>query len=124
MNLVVLMGRLTKDTELSFLPGSGTAKCNLTLAVDRKFKKDGQKEADFINCIAFGKTAEIIAQYFVKGSKIAITGEIRTGSYEAKDGTRRYTTDVIIDRFEFVEKNNKESANDEFLPVDGDIPFN
>ena len=103
MNKVVLIGRLTKDPDLRFAAGSGTAVTRLTLAVNRPFKKD---EADFISCIAFGKTGEIIAQYLTKGRQLAISGSIQTGSYEAKDGTRRYTTDVIIDSFDFIDSNS------------------
>lgn len=130
MNKVVLIGNLTKDPELNFTAGSGTAVARFTVAVSRMKKG----ESDFINCIVFGKTAETIAQYFFKGSKIALEGHIQTGSYDAKDGTKRYTTDVIVDRFEFVgnNKNDKggqvESSQDDFYnditPVDdGDMPF-
>lgn len=113
MNKVVLIGRLTKDPDLRFAAGSGTAVTRLTLAVNRPFKKD---EADFINCIAFGKTGEIIAQYLTKGRQLAISGSIQTGSYEAKDGTRRYTTDVVVDSFDFIDSgsgngNSRENAN-------------
>ena len=106
INKVVLLGRLTKDPELRYAAGSGTAVCRFTVAINRQFKKD---ETDFINCVAFGKTGETITQYFTKGSKIAITGNIRTGSYDAKDGTKRYTTDVIVETFEFVESKKKET---------------
>jgi single-strand DNA-binding protein len=144
MNKVVLIGRLTRDPELKFTPGSGNAVTTFSLAVDRRIKREGQAEADFINCVAFGKTAEIIAQYLSKGRLIGVSGSIRTGSYEAKDGTRRYTTDVYIDEFQFLEKgngarNNVPSSNSEFgvpggfgadsfetdmTPIDdGDIPF-
>ncbi|MDO4535388.1 MAG: single-stranded DNA-binding protein [Clostridium perfringens] len=113
MNKVVLIGRLTKDPDLRFAAGSGTAVTRLTLAVNRPFKKD---EADFINCIAFGKTGEIIAQYLTKGRQLAISGSIQTGSYEAKDGTRRYTTDVVVDSFDFIDSgsgngNSKGNSN-------------
>ena len=106
INKVVLLGRLTKDPELRYTTGSGTAICRFTVAINRQSKKD---ETDFINCIAFGKTGETITQYFTKGSKIAITGNIRTGSYDDKDGTKRYTTDVIVETFEFVESKKKET---------------
>ena len=131
MNKVILIGNLTKDPELNFTARSGTAVARFTVAVARMKKG----ESDFPSCIAFGKTAETIAQYFFKGSKIAIEGHIQTGSYDAKDGTKRYTTDVIIDRFEFVgsNKNDKggqvENSQDNFYnditPVDGDemMPF-
>ena len=106
INKVVLLGRLTKDPELRYAVGSGTAVCRFTVAINRQLKKN---ETDFINCIAFGKTGETITQYFTKGSKIAITGNIRTGSYDAKDGTKRYTTDVIVETFELVESKKKET---------------
>ena len=103
MNKVILIGRLTKDPELNFAAGSGTAVARFSLAVTRPFKKD---ETDFINCIAFGKTGETIAQYLTKGRQLAVTGSIRTGSYDAKDGTKRYTTDVVVDSFEFIGSGN------------------
>lgn len=137
MNKVVLIGNLTKDPELNFTAGSGTAVARFTVAVSRMKKG----ESDFPSCIAFGKTAETIAQYFFKGSKIALEGHIQTGSYDAKDGTKRYTTDVIVDRFEFVgsNKNDNQSGDSnnfnqdsnfgsfeaDITPVDDvDMPFN
>ena len=134
MNKVVLIGRLTKDPELRYAQGNGTAVCRFTLAVNRPFKKD---ETDFINCISFGKAAETITQYMTKGRQLAVTGSIRTGSYDAQDGTKRYTTDVAVDGFEFVggnqgtNDNNQASnqGNDSMgfgteVPIDdGDMPF-
>ncbi|MDY2632395.1 MAG: single-stranded DNA-binding protein [Clostridium sp.] len=137
MNKVVLIGRLTKDPDLNFAAGSGTAVTRFTLAVTRPFKKE---ETDFINCKAFGKTAETIAQYITKGRQLAVTGSIRTGSYDANDGTKRYTTEIIVDSFEFIGNsgiNNNSQGNtsyqdnfggmsfeDEMTPVDdGDMPF-
>ena len=99
MNKVVLLGRLTKDPELRYAQGNGTAVCKFTLAVARPFKKD---ETDFINCVSFGKAAETINQYMTKGIQLAVTGSIRTGSYDAQDGTKRYTTDIAVDEFEFI----------------------
>ena len=107
MNKVILIGRLTKDPELNFAAGSGTAVTRFSLAVTRPFKKD---ETDFINCIAFGKTGETIAQYLTKGRQLAVTGSIRTGSYDAKDGTKRYTTDIVVDSFEFIGSSNNGGA--------------
>lgn len=107
MNKVILIGRLTRDPELNFAAGSGTAVTRFSLAVTRPFKKD---ETDFINCIAFGKTGETIAQYLTKGRQLAVTGNIRTGSYDAKDGTKRYTTDVVVDSFEFIGSGNNGDA--------------
>ena len=106
INKVVLLGRLTKDPELRYAAGSGTAVCRFTVAINGQFKKD---ETDFINCVAFGKTGETIVQYITKGRQIAVTGSIRTGSYDAQDGTKRYTTDVIVETFEFVESKKKET---------------
>ena len=132
MNKVVLIGRFTKDPELRYAAGSGTAVTRFTIAVNRQFKKD---EADFINCVAWNKTAETIAQYFIKGRPIAIVGHMQTGSYDAQDGTKRYTTDVAVDSFEFVGSNGQAStqgnssddafgAYDDITPVDdGDMPF-
>ena len=123
MNTVQLLGNIVRDPELKYAAGSGTAVSRFTVAVKRQFKKD---ESDFINCIAFGKTAETIAQYFVKGNKIAIIGHIQTGSYE-KDGKKVYTTDIIVDAFDFV--NSKGSSNNSnedytFVPnTDNDLPF-
>lgn len=131
-NSVNLIGRLTKDPEVKFAASSGTAICRFTLAVPREFKRD---ETDFINCVAFGKTAETINQYISKGRLFAITGKIQTGSYEVQDGTKRYTTDVIVNGFTFVDSNNGANQNndnannsnnipDDVTPVDdGDMPF-
>ena len=127
MNKVVLVGRLTKDPELRYAPGSGVPTCRFTVAVNR-MKKD---EADFINCVAFNKTAELIAQYFLKGRQIAIAGHIQTGSYLKDDGTKVYTTDVIVETFDFIDSNSSNrnntsnsSMDDDFTPVDdGDMPF-
>ena len=135
MNKVLLIGRLTRDPELNYAAGTGTAVCRFSLAVARPFKKD---ETDFINCIAFNKTGETIAQYLTKGRQVAVTGSIRTGSYDAKDGTKRYTTDIVVDSFEFIGNSNGNSSQggpsnndfnqggfyDDMAPVDdGDCPF-
>ena len=124
MNSVSLAGRLTSDPRTK-MTSSDLMIASFTLAVDRKGKDKG---ADFIPCKAFGKTAETIAQYVKKGSMIGITGRIQTGSYDAKDGTKRYTTDVMVNEFYFLESKRHEPANiDQFAdlePVDsGDVPF-
>ena len=110
MNKVVLMGRLTRDPELRFAAGSGKGVCRFTVAINRQFKRD---ESDFINCVAFGKPGETISEHFAKGNRIALIGNIRTGSYEAQDGTKRYTTDVVVESFEFIEAKNSTSSNDD-----------
>lgn len=118
MNKAVLVGRIVRDPELRFSPGSGIAVSRFTVAVNRQFKKD---ETDFISCVAFGKQAETISQYFVKGQQIALSGSIRTGSYE-KDGVKHYTTDVAVDSFDFIDsKGNSEgySQSNETGPFDG-----
>lgn len=98
MNNVILIGRLTKDPQLSFSKGKGTAIARLTVAVNRMQKG----EADFINCTAFGKTAETIGNYMTKGSQIAINGELRVDNYKKDDGTWVNNTNVLVNRFEFV----------------------
>lgn len=109
INKVILIGRLTKNPELNYSPGNGTAVTRFSLAVARPFKKD---ETDFINCVAFGKTGETIAEYLTKGRQLAITGNIRNGSYDAKDGTKRYTTDVVVESFEFIGQGKQEQKED------------
>lgn len=99
MNKVVLIGRLTKDPELRFTPGSGAAVTTLTLAVDRYNPKTNQNEADFIPIVIWGKQAENTANYMSKGGQVAISGKIQTRSYDAKDGTKRYITEVVADQF-------------------------
>lgn len=127
MNKVVLVGRLTKDPELKFTQGKGTAVCTLTLAVDRQFSKDGKKEADFIPVVIWGKPAENTANYMVKGCLMGVSGRLQTRSYEAKDGTKRYVTEVVADEVQFLSKGQgpQQDFNDEDMtPVDGeDIPF-
>lgn len=105
MNKVILMGRLTRDPEVRYSQGENSkAVARYTLAVDRRFKRDGDDQtADFISCVAFGKSAEFAEKYFRKGIKIAVTGRIQTGSYTNQEGQKVYTTDVIIEEQEFAE---------------------
>jgi single-strand DNA-binding protein len=142
MNKVVLIGRLTRDPELKFTAGSGVAVATFTLAVDRKFKnKEGQKEADFINIVAYSKPAEIIANYMKKGRLIAVSGRIETRTYEGNDGQKKYYTDVVLEDFQFLERKEEDSSytprptggstpdfgtqDEDFFPLDNgnDIPF-
>lgn len=102
MNSVVLVGRLSKEPELR-TSQSGVDICRFSIAVNRRSKQDGQPSADFINCIAFKKTATNIGIYFHKGSRIAVEGHIQTGSYTDRDGKKVYTTDVIVDNFDFID---------------------
>lgn len=125
-NLVSLIGRPTKD--MDFRQNGENSVARFSLAVDRKFSKE--KQADFISCVAFNKTAEILNQYVKKGQKIAVMGEIRTGSYE-KDGKKVYTTDVVVSEFEFASSKEQgeaqESVPEEYINVpegiESDLPF-
>lgn len=106
MNKVILTGRLTRDPELNYTTGEkATAVCSFTVAVDRRYKSNDQT-ADFIRCKAFGKLGETIGKYFSKGRKIDLCGRIETGSYTNRDGQKVYTTDVIVEDFEFGESKN------------------
>ena len=106
MNKVILMGRLTRDPEVRYAQGSNTAVARYTLAVDRRRGSDGEQSADFITCVAFGKSAEFAEKYLHQGSKIAVTGRIQTGTYTNKDGQKVYTTDVVVEEHEFAESRN------------------
>lgn len=118
MNKAILIGRLTRDTEMRYSQGEGSmAITRFNIAVDRKGKQD---EADFINCVSFGKTAEFIDKYFSKGMKIAILGHIQTGSYE-KDGHKVYTTDIVVDEAEFVEKKGSTESKEGFMNIPDNI---
>lgn len=142
MNNVVLIGRLVADPELRYLPGNGTPVCKFRLAVDRNLSKEKKQEAeskgwqtaDFINITVWGKQGENAANYLAKGKLVAIQGRIQTGSYEAEDGTRRYTTEVVANNVQFLEWGDKSNQQgyqqsnipDGFMEVDNsedDIPF-
>lgn len=113
MNKVIIIGRFTRDPEIKYTTGeNATATARFSLAVNRRFKnKEGNYDADFINCVAFGKTAEFIEKYFTKGMTIGITGRIQTGSYTNKEGQKVYTTDVVVEETEFVESKNKGTSD-------------
>lgn len=106
MNLVVEIGRLTRDPEVRYSSDGGNANASFTIAVDRKYKKDGDQVADFIRCVAFGKVAEFADKYLRRGVKVVVTGRIQTGSYTNKDGNKVYTTDVVAENIEFAESKN------------------
>ena len=104
MNKVILMGRLTRDPEVRYGAGeNSTAVARYTIAVDRRFKRDGEQNADFIGCVAFGRNAEFAEKYLRQGTKIVLTGRIQTGSYTNRDGQKVYTTDIIVEEQEFAE---------------------
>ena len=135
MNKVILMGRLTKNPEIKYAgKDNDMAVARYTLAVNRRYKCDGEQEADFISCVTFGKSAEFAQKYLYKGMRIVIGGRISTGSYKDKDGKTIYTTDVIVEEHEFAQ--NKDSGagadspetpktdKDGFMEAkDGEIPF-
>lgn len=143
MNNVVLIGRLTRDPELRYIPNSGQAVSTFSLAIDKQLSKEKKQEmesrnqptADFINIVVWGRMAENCANYLAKGRLVAVQGRIQSGSYEAKDGTKRYTTDVVAQNVEFLEwgdkpqSDSKSSGSDfsdlqDFHPIDNDdIPF-
>ena len=135
MNKTMIIGRLTKDPEIKFLATSGTANCTFTVAVDRKFSKDKEKkEADFIPCVAWSKTAEYIANYSAKGKLIAVQGRIQTRNYTNKDNVKVYITEIIVEEVQILEWANSDTPKNEgfnakdygadVTPVnDDDIPF-
>lgn len=140
MNKVILMGRLTRDPEVRYTQGDNAmAIARYSLAVDRRFKRDGEPDADFINCVAFGKSGEFAEKYLKKGTKVAVVGRIQTGSYTNKDGQKVYTTDVVVEEQEFAESKNSGSSdnnqsalankNADFMNIpdgidDSELPFN
>lgn len=142
MNKVILMGRLTRDPEVRYSQGDNSlAIARYSLAVDRRFKKEGEQNADFINCIAFGKSGEFAEKYFHKGMRVTISGRIQTGNYTNKDGQKVYTTDVVIEEQEFAEsKSEQQSGTTQSAPtntasntdgfmnipdgIDEELPFN
>lgn len=116
MNLVGLVGRLTRDPELTYTP-SGVAKARFTIAVNRQFSnQNGEREADFIQCIAWRKQAENLANFMRKGSLIGVDGRIQTGSYEGQDGKRIYTTDVVADAIQFLDSKTPGNAGGQAAP--------
>lgn len=141
MNQVTLVGRLTRDTELRFIPGSGTAVARFSIAVNRDFKKEGQPDADFFNVVVWGKSAESCANYLKKGRLCGVVGSLRNNNYEDKNGVKHYNVEINANHVEFLEwadKNNqggqqqgsnqkqyKEQDFDNYQAIDGDddIPF-
>ena len=127
MNKVILMGRLTRDPEVRYSQGENAmAVARYTLAVDRRQSRNnqnGEQTADFIQCVAFGRSGEFAEKYFRKGMKVLVTGRIQTGSYTNKDGQRVYTTDVVVEDQEFAEsKNASQNNGGGFVPADRPSP--
>ena len=112
MNKVILMGRLTRDPEVRYGTGeNSTAVARYTIAVDRRFKRDGEQSADFISCVTFGRNAEFAEKYLRQGTKIVLTGRIQTGSYTTRDGQKVYTTDIVVEEQEFAESKAATAGN-------------
>lgn len=130
MNKTILMGRLARDPEISYTTGDKpSAVARFTLAVDRRIKKEGGQNADFISCVAFGKSAEFAEKYLKKGTKIALEGRIQTGSYTNKEGQKVYTTDVAVDQMEFAESKGSvapdgAASGPSVSDDDDELPFN
>ena len=124
MNKVILMGRLTRDAEVRYSQGeNSTAIARFSLAVDRRFRRDGDEQtADFINCVAFGRTAEFLERFGRKGTKFVLEGRIQTGSYTNKDGQRVYTTDVVVEEQEFAESKSASESNAGFASAERPAP--
>ena len=123
MNKVIMMGRLTRDPETRYgQGGAGTAVGSFSIAVDRRFKREGDPDADFFDCTVFGKQAEFVEKYLKKGTKVVAIGRIQTGSYTNKDGQRVYTTDVIVEELEFAESKGAQSGAGDFGGADSGRP--
>lgn len=123
MNIVILIGRLTKEPEVRYIPSTGKAVASFNIAVDRPYKDDeGNKQADFFKISVFGKIAENCGNYLVKGSLVGIKGALRNNNYE-KDGEKRYTNEVIADTVQFLDNRRNNNQNDGYVPVDEIPPF-
>lgn len=125
MNKVILMGRLTRDPEVRYSAGEdATAIARYTLAVDRRFRREGSEQtADFIGCVAFGRNAEFADKYLRQGIKIVVTGRIQTGSYTNRDGQKIYTTDVVIEDQEFAESKSHSQQNSGYSDREPACPY-
>lgn len=125
MNKVILLGRVVRDPEVRYSQGeNASVVAKYSLAVERRFKQEGQPNADFINCVAFGKAAEFAEKYLRQGTKIAITGRIQTGSYTNRDGVKVYTTDIVVEEQEFAESKNVNQGETNTQPKPQPTPSN
>ena len=120
MNKVILMGRLTRDPDIRYSQNdSQVSVARFTIAVDRRFKRDSEQTADFISCVAFGRTAEFFRDYMKQGTKVCVEGRIQTGSYTRQDGQKVYTTDVVVENAEFAESKAASGGNNYQQPQGG-----
>ena len=111
MNKVILMGRLTRDPEVRYTTNNNTLVCTFSLAVNRRFKQEGQPDADFINIVAWAKTGEFCSKYFTKGQQVAVCGRLQTRSYDDKDGKKVYVTEVVAEDTYFADSKRDPNAN-------------
>ncbi len=128
MNKVILMGRLTRDPEMRFTQGNNTAVCSFSLAVNRRVKLEGQPEADFINVVAWAKTAEFVGKYFTKGQLVGAIGRIQTRNYDDKEGKKVFVTEVVAEEVYFADSKKEQgnvTTSAGFMAVEGDsdLPF-
>lgn len=128
MNKAVLLGRLVRDPEMRYTQGNNTAVCSFSLAVNRRFKQEGQPDADFINVVAWAKTAEFVSKYFAKGQQVAVVGRIQTRNYDDKDGKKVFVTEVVAEEVYFADSKKEQSnvtTSAGFMAVEGDsdLPF-
>lgn len=123
MNKVILIGRLTKDPEVRYSQSANpVAVTRFTLAVNRRFKREGEQEADFIQCVAFGKTGEFAGKYFTKGKQAVVTGRLQVSSWDDQNGQRRWSTDVVVEEMEFGESKSASEANRNSFPNQEEPP--
>ena len=126
MNKVILMGRLTRDPETRYTQGNNTAVCSFSLAVNRRFKQEGQPDADFINVVAWAKTAEFVSKYFTKGQQVAVVGRMQTRNYDDKDGKKIFVTEVVAEEVYFADSKKEPNAttSEGFMVIeDSNLPF-
>lgn len=127
MNKVVLMGRLTRDPETRYTQGNNTAVCSFSLAVNRRFKQEGQPDADFINVVAWAKTAEFVSKYFAKGQQVGVIGRIQTRNYDDKEGKKVFVTEVVAEEVYFADSKKEPNVTTSagFMAVDNPegLPF-
>lgn len=132
MNKVVLLGRLTRDVEVRYTNTNNTMVASFTIAVNRRFTKEGQADADFINLVAWDKTAEFCSKHFKKGQQVGVIGRIQTRNYDDKDGKRVYVTEVVVEETYFADSKKDDpnlsnskglTQKDNYVPVDDDLPF-
>jgi len=121
MNKWIGMGRLTRDPEVRYSQ-SGSAVANFSVAIDRRYKRDGETTADFFNCTAFGKTGEFVEKYLRKGIKVVIEGELQNNNYEDKNGTKHYSVQIIVNQIEFAESKSSQANSNDTAELEANAP--